>query len=63
MSLLDDVSNIVFREDSTVEGRMLLSIEEIIDTELKYFSQAVSITSQKKFQIRLKYQFRILLLG
>jgi class 3 adenylate cyclase len=49
MSLLDDdVKNVSFQEDSTLEGQMPLSIEEIIKKELNYFSQEVSITTYNK---------------
>jgi class 3 adenylate cyclase len=48
MSLLDDVKGVFFREDSKVEGRMPLSIEELIETELAHFTQAVSITNHNK---------------
>ncbi|MEG5036246.1 hypothetical protein [Microcoleus sp. AT3-D2] len=48
MSLFDDVKNVSFREDSTVEGKMPLSIEKIIEKELNYFSQKVSITHRKQ---------------
>jgi len=44
MSLSDDVKNVPFGEDSTVEGMMQPSIEKIIQNELSYFSQGVSIT-------------------
>jgi class 3 adenylate cyclase len=46
MSLLDDVKNALFsRADSTTEGKLPSSIEEIIETELKHFKQSVSITN------------------
>lgn len=48
MTLFDHVKNVFFREDSRVEGMMPLSIEEIIEAELKHFGQAVSITNRNK---------------
>jgi class 3 adenylate cyclase len=48
MSLFKEVKDVFFREDSTQEGRMPLSIEEIIKTELQHFSKSVSITKSNK---------------
>ena len=49
MSIFDDVSTaLFFREDSSVEGRLPLTIEQIIETELEYFNQSVSITHQNQ---------------
>ena len=48
MSLLDDVKGVFFKEDSKAEGRMPLSIEELIEAELAHFTQAVSITNHNK---------------
>ncbi|PSB19887.1 hypothetical protein C7B65_09440 [Phormidesmis priestleyi ULC007] len=46
MSLFDDVRDaLLFREDSTVEGKLLTPIEQIIETELGHFSKSVSITN------------------
>lgn len=59
MSLSDNIKNVSFREDSTVEGMMPLSIEKIIDNELNYFSQDVSITNYNEIpdttQIPIKH--------
>lgn len=48
MSIFDDVKNAFSREDFKKEGRLPLFIEEIIETELNYFSQTVSITNHNK---------------
>lgn len=48
MSLSDDVKNVAFGEDSTVEGKMPLSIEKIIEKELNNFSQEVSISKRNQ---------------
>ena len=49
MSIFDDVRTaLFFREDSSVEGRLPLTIEQIIETELEYFNQSVSITNQNQ---------------
>lgn len=49
MSLFDDVKDaLLFREDSTVEGRLLTPIEQIIEAELECFSQSVSITNENQ---------------
>lgn len=64
MSIFDDVRTaLFFREDSSVEGRLLLTSEQIIETELEYFNQSVSITNQNQIPDNLKYQFIILQLG
>jgi class 3 adenylate cyclase len=48
MSIFEDVSALFSRQDSAPEGRLLPSIEKIIETELGYFQQPVSITNQNQ---------------
>jgi class 3 adenylate cyclase len=49
MSIFNDVKNALFlRADSTTEGKLLPTIEEIIDTELRFFKESVSITNQNQ---------------
>ncbi|MEH2332549.1 MAG: hypothetical protein V7K37_26575 [Nostoc sp.] len=48
-SVFDNAKNALFlKEDSTKEGKLPLAIEQIIETELGYFNQSVSITSQNQ---------------
>ncbi|HEY9296010.1 MAG TPA: hypothetical protein VIQ31_06490 [Phormidium sp.] len=48
MSISEDLRNIEFKEDSNKEGQLPLSVEGIINTELKNFEQAVSVDNYNK---------------
>jgi class 3 adenylate cyclase len=49
MAILNSIKDILlFSKDSTVEGQLLPTIEEIIETELGYFNQAVSISNRNQ---------------
>jgi class 3 adenylate cyclase len=49
MSIFDDIRADIFsREDSALEGRLPLAVEEIIEAELEYFNQSVSITNHNQ---------------
>ncbi len=46
MSIFNDVKDaLFFKNDSATEGKLLPTIEEIIETELNYFKESVSITN------------------
>lgn len=44
MHIFNDLRNTLLKEDSTADGKLPSYVEAIIETELKHFSQTVSIT-------------------